>query len=706
MDLALGLLKTTLLLTLTGLSLFRIAPRAIREIHSWVDRILLSLLTGVAFYTIFFLLAMGLFGLPLTEFTLWLTFSIIIAVGAGFEIYRRYRHQKTGFEESEDLDDRAEQESAAPPPQKKIWKEILIFLSLALIFYFSLHIRIQNGLRYPDKLLDADPYRHHIRTEALIETGYLSKYDPYLIGEVPIFELQGCYILAGVLGLAGPFSAHTLWLWGAQAFGALSILSLYLFTKLGLRNILFQDLGPPKRRKKGPAPFYLHAEDAATYLGLIAAGLWGASPVHILRTNAGFSESYAIPMLAPALLFYLWASQSRIWGDFVWFGVFFTAMAFINPVPAVFIVPFLLVHAVYVLIKTKDKKWIWGNLLAGAIFFACLMVWNWKFLATPLLTGAKATSHAGTTGILKSMGQNPTFLQKIQAGWETFSHEIPRNLGFFNMGGKISRVIFGFGGAAGPAMQKVWDFFSLVAAFLGSVWILWDRREQKWRLGENPSFFFLSYVLFFLILFLIPFGFISFTSKYYRYLLPISLSLSVMAAYFLWRVVLRMFPRDKTRAWALGIIFFLALVINVEGKTWGGWVLNCTPEEYAGADWIKVNTDPADFIIANWYTGDYLRSLTKRRIIISDYPRVEVRVAKEKYNLEIPILPKDPAKVVEYVQKNPGSYYLFVAKWGPWGQYEKNPHFELLKVFGKDPKTQGKMFRVHPEIPSGAKSTP
>jgi hypothetical protein len=681
--------KVILLFTLTGLSLFRMAPRAIQEIHSWTDRILLSLLTGIAFYTIFFLLAQGLTGLPLTAFTVWAVCAAVIIAGVVVEIYRRKKHRAVSFEQS-----------TASPPKRNLMRDVGILCLLGMIFYFSLNIRLQNQLKYPDKLLDADPYRHHIRTEALIESGYLSKHDPYIIGEVPIFELQGCYILAGVLGVAGPFSAHQLWLWGSQVFGALSVISLYLFTKLAFRNVLEGDIGPPPRpRKKEPPPPGLAVDTVATFLGLMAACLLSASPVHILRTNAGFSEAYAIPLLAPTLLFYLWAAQSRVWGDFVWFGIFFSALAFINPVPAVFIVPFFLVYAVYVLIKTRDKRWLWGNILAGGIFFLALMVWNWKFLATPLFTGASATSQAGTSGILKAMGETHTVFAKLKAGWGTFTKEIYRNLGFFNLNGELSKTLFGFFGAVGDKSKRAYDLFCLAAASAGSVWILRDPVEKRWRFNETTGFFFLSYAVFFFVLFLIPFGFISFTSKYYRYLLPISLSLSFMFPYFFWRVMLKFIHKPGNQMAALSIMTVLALVVGAEGKTWGGWVLNCTPEEYAAADWINKNTRPTDIIIANWYTGDYVRSLTKRRIIISDYPRVEVRVAKEKFNLNIPILPRDPQKVVQYVQGNPGTYYLMTSKWGPWGRYERDRHFTLLETFGKKPRTQSKIFKIESEVP-------
>ncbi|MFO1462272.1 MAG: hypothetical protein U1F66_00685 [bacterium] len=705
MALALACLKSILLFTLTGLSLFRLAPRAIREIHSWTDRILLSLLTGIAFYTIFFLLAQGLFSLPLTTATVWGVFALILASGAGVEIYRRRRHLSTGFEEDEATKP-LESEAPTRPWLGRLLKEGLLLATLGLIFFFSLNIRLQNGLKWPDKLLDADPYRHHIRTEALIQTGHLSKYDPYLVGEVPIFELQGCYILAGVLGISGPFSAWALWAWGSQVFGALSTLSLYLFAKLGLRDIVQDDLGPPpKAKKKGPAPPALSADLVATFLGLVAAALWGASPVHILRTNAGFSEAYAIPMLAPALLFYLWAAQSRIWGDFVWFGVFFTALAFINPVPAVFVVPFFAVHALHVYLKTRDKRWLWGNLLAGGIFLACLLVWNWKFLATPLFTGALATGKAGTEGILKAMGQNPTFWEKLHAGWQTFSQEIFRNLGFFNLAGRSIGSFFATFGLDGAGTKRFLDYLAVGGAFAGAFWILWNPREGKRRIHEGTSFFFLSYVFFFLILFLIPFGFISFTSKYYRYLLPISLSLSCMFAYFLWRLILAVTRERRARLIGLSLAVVLALLVNKDGTTWGGWVLNCSPEEYAAADWINKNLPKDATLIANWYTGDYLRSLTLRKVVISDYPRVEVRVAMEKFKLNIPILPRSPEAVLDYVNRQSGDYYLVTAKWGPWGRYPENPNFELLETFGPTPKTQAKIFRIRRGSPESAPET-
>ncbi|HCU24698.1 MAG TPA: hypothetical protein DF383_06755 [Deltaproteobacteria bacterium] len=678
-------LKIISLFTITGLSLFRIAPRAIQEIRLWADRLLLALLTGIAFYTIFFFLAMGLVGLPLTETTVWGTFLAVILVGAGFEIYRRKKQAG----------------ASTRSVFVGIRRNIFIVIGLGLIFYFALHVRLQNGLRYPDKLLDADPYRHHIRTEALMETGYLSKYDPYLVGQVPIFELQGCYILAGVVGLAGPFSAWKLWQWGGQVFGSLSVISLYLLAKFSLRHILERDLGPPpSSRKNREPPFVLDADLVGSFLGLIAAALLAASPVHILRTNAGFSEAYAIPMLAPTLLFYLWAAQKRIWGDFVWFGVFYSALAFGNPQPAAFLLPFLTVHAVFVFFKTRDFRWILGNLLAAGIFFSCLLVWRWKFLAVPLDITFEATRQAGSAGIQKMTSKALNFQQKFGMAWNSFSQELFRNLGYFNVNGKISAYVFRLFRWIPDKFARFYDILVLGFATFGSVWVLRDPEKKKWDWNESSSFFFMLYFIFLTLLLLVPLVGISFTDKYYRYLLPLSLGLSMSSAYFFWRVVYFLRKKSSQRVTALVAVTLLALLIAREGKTWGGWVLNCSPAEYAAADWIRKNTQASDFIIANWYTGDYMRSLTKRRIIISNYPRTEVRAAKAKYPLEIPILPNDPQKVVEYIQKHPGTYYLLQSKWGPWADYEANPHFKLLESFPGAAREGAKIYKIESEAES------
>ena len=66
---------------------------------------------------------------------------------------------------------------------------------------------------------------------------------------------------------------------------------------------------------------------------------------------------------------------------------------------------------------------------------------------------------------------------------------------------------------------------------------------------------------------------------------------------------------------------------------------------------------------------------------MSDYARDEVAKADKHTNLNILILPKDTNKVVDYIQQNPGTYYLITSKWGPWGKYDDDSRFELLKTY-------------------------
>jgi hypothetical protein len=75
---------------------------------------------------------------------------------------------------------------------------------------------------------------------------------------------------------------------------------------------------------------------------------------------------------------------------------------------------------------------------------------------------------------------------------------------------------------------------------------------------------------------------------------------------------------------------------------------------------------------------------------------VEVREAMKNDNLNIPILPRNPKQVLDYVRKHPGNYYLVTAKWGPWGDYQNHPEFKLVGEFGKKEKTKAKIYHVIP----------
>ncbi len=680
MALSFSILKILGILSLTGFSLFHLFPQSTLGLRSWVDRGLLSLFAGMAFFTLFFLWAQGILGLPIRGLSLIGVFCLVLISGLIPGMLRRKRRQTT---------------PSPQPPGSSPAGEIWVALGLLLIFSLALWVRLQNGMEFPDKLLDSDPYRHHIRTVGVLASGHLSPFEPYQIGQVPIFELQGCYIFAAILGIAGGIKAWDIWMWGGQIFGALSVLGAYLLAKWGLQEVLQRDLGQssvdgiPITKKTT-----LSSERAGSYLGLITALLLAASPVHILRTNGGFSEAFAIALMGPTLLYYLRALQKLRWSDFVWFGVYYTALALINPVPAVFLVPFLAIHSLYILVRYRSGRSLAGIAVAALIFASSFMIWNVKFLAVPLGAGAQATSLAGTQGMQKGIGRGKNFSEQFQLGLQTFRREITRNVGLIHLQRPMQRGFFRIFGLVKSKTKLFLDWTWVLLTWVGAILLLRDPKTKRWRFGLNESFFFFSLSVFYLVLFLIPFGFISFTSKYYRYILPLSFSASLLLAYGAWRLVIAW--GKKARQWRMGLALciLLALALSFEARTWGHWELDCSPEEYAAAHWINSHTDPDAILIANWYTGDFLRSLTKRRVLISDYPRIEVREALKRHPLALPILPRSPTKVWEYVAEHPGDYYVVSAKWGPFGDYANHPNFTLLQSFGSDPKTRSQIFRV------------
>jgi hypothetical protein len=77
---------------------------------------------------------------------------------------------------------------------------------------------------------------------------------------------------------------------------------------------------------------------------------------------------------------------------------------------------------------------------------------------------------------------------------------------------------------------------------------------------------------------------------------------------------------------------------------------------------------------------------------------VEVREAMKKFNLNIPILPRNPNQVLDYVREHPGTYYLVTAKWGPWGDYQNYSEFKLVGEFGKKEKSKARVYRIVPTL--------
>src|SRR4030095_292349 len=427
MDLLLALSIPTLLFTATGAILFDLMPKTRLKFVDWIDRAFLCLILGLSFYPIFFLVAQGLFGLPVTRGAVLGVFLALILTRLLIGEIRKRRGSPRPNNGGED-------DLISFPKGFGEWMiNLAIFTALGVLFYFALDVRIQNTLEFPGKLLNADPFRPHIRTEWVIQTGQIARWDPYIIGPVPIYELQGCYVLAAILSLVSGFSSHDLWRWGAPVLGALSALTVYLLAKYTLRDFTRLDPTAKKSRKEHPEFNFFQKDWGPTLVGLISAGFLAASPIHILRTNIGFSEAFALPFFAAALLFYLFFMQDPVVEYAVLFGLLFTALSVNNPIPAVYLVPLFVFHSAYHLLKTRDLRILYGHLIAGGIFFLTLFVWSRSFLGVPLSVGAWANSQAGTEGLMKAVQVHSGFLGRVKDCFQQFGSEVGRNLSWLQL---------------------------------------------------------------------------------------------------------------------------------------------------------------------------------------------------------------------------------------------------------------------------------
>jgi len=576
-----------------------------------IDRTILAFLVGALFFTLFFYPAQSLLGLKITLTNILMIFGLLCFPALLIRIRK-----------------------GLPPLsiKRKALAQGLLLILLGIIFSLSLSIRLQNAQKHPKYLLDSDPYRHEVRTYAMMQTGMISKFDPLIIGETPIFELQGCYVLAALIGILGSFSAWQIWMWGAQSAGALCILAMYLFAKYTYEML--------SREFQWKGRSFLGLQ-ASHWAGLMAAALLGASPVHILRTNMGFSEGFALPYFPLTILFYLFCIHHREKIYFILFGLFFTMLAFNNPIPAVFLVPPFLLHALWITLTRRQYFHLAGFGLAAIIFLVWVLIWKFNFLATPFFQSASNLSETGTQGILKDVGVGKTFTHILSLGWKEFKVQALRNLSSLQL-------------------------FGMIAAWLGLVILAFKR--FRYQLGDTSSFLISATIILFGVLFLIPFGFISFTMYYYRHFIPLThLSALLIAIIIIWLAT----QKELLKPYLVSVSIILSMFIN----------------QNAPGDAI---------IIANWFTGDFLRSLTKRKVIMSDYARDEVAKADKHTNLNILILPKDTNKVVDYIQQNPGTYYLITSKWGPWGKYDDDSRFELLKTYGTKKNQQSKIYRIDP----------
>ncbi|UCE98852.1 MAG: hypothetical protein JSV82_06600 [Planctomycetota bacterium] len=540
------------------------------------------------------------------------------------------------------------------------------FIFLLCIFSLGMHLRLKSTLRYPDKLLDADPYRHHIRTVALLETGMLLPWDPYIEGEIPVVEPQGCYVLTALISLYSGIDPWYIWKFGSILLGSYSIITTYLLAK------------------------YLFG--ANTFIGLITAAFISASPVHILRTNIGFSEPWGLLYLPITILFFLFLmtdSRSKLSNAF-FFGLFFTSIFIHNPIPAVFLMPLFCIYTIYILLKRRGQRlkvlgWLF---LSSAIFFSFLILWANTYMGLSMANGLFASEAQGSTGLQKGISQMHVWRQLVN------------NVGKYQIGFSLMGLLFyliklkdNTGNSqedSAPRRRRkhknkgIWKRLKEAAA-------------EFVRRIENPFdevrvFVLLFSVLYIIYILLLPLGVPSLTSKFYRYFLLPSFIYSILSAYFifaLYRILVSGAAALKGEVMSKPVSFALIIIISLglgtfihKSKTWGHWPPSATTGEYRAADWLNSHASKDAVIVCSWFTGDFIRSLTKRQICISNYFRPEVRATvKRQKDLNIVLL-KNTREIIKFAESREQEVYLLKSKWGPSGDFDKNPLFTKLMSGG------------------------
>jgi len=327
--------------TATGILFISIVAAMDRRIRPVLDRALLGLLMGMALYMLGATVLNTLFRVKLTTLSVAVTF--FVTCGAmGWVVWKR----------------------RVNPLGERSWVQVLVAGALLVVFALGIQNRLGDTSRYPTRLMDADPYRHHDRTRALIETGYLSPWDSNIYGKVPVMEMQGCYVLPAVISLLSGVDAWHLWKYGSLVMGSLCVLGTYLLAKYSFRG-----------------------NWAA---GVLAGALLAASPIHVLRTNIGFSEAWALPFLPVALLSFLFLTDDLRYGHAFFFGALYTAMAMANPIPAVFLVLVLALYGLVMLAeKRKRIRLVIGIAISAAIFFGMVGIWAGTYLGVSPAVGAK-----------------------------------------------------------------------------------------------------------------------------------------------------------------------------------------------------------------------------------------------------------------------------------------------------------------------------
>ncbi|NIP38246.1 MAG: hypothetical protein GWO07_04570 [Candidatus Dadabacteria bacterium] len=324
-----------------------------------LDSLLLSLFIGLGYYTLVLSLLNAVLGIPVSALSFYILFFLTLGACI-FIIHKNKIDWKVLWE-------------------RKDW--FLLAAMLAVVFFCG-YTRFPNTLSYPDRLLDSDPYRHYPRTEAIVQTGDISRYEPHLAGQVPIFEVQGCYVLAAVISEVSGVDSWQVWKYGSLFMGILSIMAFYIFCAYFLP-------GRPR-------------ESIGIFASLVLAGI----AVHITRTKMGFSVAWALPFLPLAFLMLLYSFRysSVLYGCL--FGLMFLFVGLSNMVPVSISVVFIFFYCFYEVIKRglkfyKNKRFdyrdrllkpFWGLAAGTLIFMTYILIWQITYAGASLTAISKGSS--------------------------------------------------------------------------------------------------------------------------------------------------------------------------------------------------------------------------------------------------------------------------------------------------------------------------
>jgi len=145
------------------------------------------------------------------------------------------------------------------------------------------------------------------------------------------------------------------------------------------------------------------------------------------------------------------------------------------------------------------------------------------------------------------------------------------------------------------------------------------------------------------------------------------------------------------------IIISLGLGIFIyKSRTWGHWPPSATVGEFRAADWINDYASKDAVVVCNWFTGDFIRSLTRRQICVSNYFRGQVRAIIEREKGLKTVLLKNTNEIIKFAKSRQEEVYLLKSKWGPSGDFDNNPFFTKV-MSGGSGKDKATLYRVGTE---------